>query len=129
MADDTALTTNVLPLDDVERVDNITRAEFHERFVKPLKPVVIRGLAERMQWPAWSKWTPQYFAEKFGDRPVLVNSRTRAGENKHDHYGTRIIMTMREYIDAISNTDDDLRLGARNTVDLALDVADDYTFS
>ncbi len=118
----------LLPLDDVERVDAISREDFVERFVKPGKPVVIRGLAT--QWPAWSKWTPGFFGERFGDKPVIVkNSKIPVeGGGHRAHYGGLVEMTMREYIAKIMTSDEDLRLGARHTLELAQALEGDYAF-
>jgi hypothetical protein len=119
-----------LPLLSVERVDNITREEFLERFVKTNTPVVIRGLAEREGWAAWAKWTPDYFKQRFGDRQVMVACNGVGSGDVRDRtfYGGLVEMNMREYLDKILESGEDMRLAARHTVDIARELADDYGY-
>ncbi|MCB9676170.1 MAG: cupin-like domain-containing protein [Alphaproteobacteria bacterium] len=57
----------------VPRVRDASRRELLERFVKPGLPVVLEGAASH--WPAVKKWSPDWFAERFGDHPVrLMNA-------------------------------------------------------
>jgi hypothetical protein len=45
-------------------------ADFHEGWVVPRRPVVLRGAASH--WPAVGKWTPAYLREKVGARRVRL---------------------------------------------------------
>lgn len=52
----------------IERIDPPTPAEFEERYLRPARPVIIRGAIEH--WPAMKKWSPDYFKARFGERRV-----------------------------------------------------------
>ena len=42
-------------LKPIDIVDDITKEEFFEKYLKPRKPVVIKNMAKN--WPAYQKWT------------------------------------------------------------------------
>ena len=115
-----------MQLNDVERVASITRPEFVERFVRPGKPVIIGNLADG--WPAMKKWTPAYFKERFGERRVMAVTTTKTGTDLVSHYGGHFETSMRELIDAVLERNEDVRLGGRHTLDLALDLIDDFAW-
>jgi hypothetical protein len=54
----------------MDRVHRPGKREFFENWVKPRKPVIMTGLLE--DWPALGKWTPEFFADLGGDRPVRI---------------------------------------------------------
>jgi histone arginine demethylase JMJD6 len=68
----------------VERRRKLSLDEFEQEYVNKLKPVIIEDVAQ--SWPAFSKWSPSYFREVLGDKPVLVD-----GE----------LMLMREFMNAV----------------------------
>jgi Cupin-like domain len=54
----------------VERVSNISLAEFSERFLELRQPVIVTdGLRD---WPARSDWNFEYFQREFGDMQVQL---------------------------------------------------------
>jgi hypothetical protein len=55
---------------EIERIEEITADDFYRRYVATSTPVVITGLAHA--WPAIERWTPRYFAERFGDVEVTM---------------------------------------------------------
>jgi hypothetical protein len=55
----------------IERVEAPTREEFFERWVRPNTPVILTGVGSR--WPAFTRWSPRYFAEKAGESEVTVH--------------------------------------------------------
>jgi hypothetical protein len=65
------------PTADIPEVTSIEVEDFYDRYYFRNLPLVIRGYANG--WPAKLKWTPQYFAEQFGDVTVEVSVR-RNGE-------------------------------------------------
>jgi hypothetical protein len=54
----------------VERRRSLPPEEFFERYYLRNRPVIIEGLMA--DWPALSRWTPEWLAERFGDEPVEV---------------------------------------------------------
>src|SRR5439155_10780447 len=68
----------------VERRSKLSRDEFMQRYVLPGRPVVLTDLAD--DWPARTRWTPQYLKQRYGDVEIEVqterNTDTRYEANK-----------------------------------------------
>jgi hypothetical protein len=56
--------------DEIGRREQLSGAEFLQDYYRTNRPVVITGMLEH--YPARSKWTLDYFAERFGERVVEV---------------------------------------------------------
>jgi hypothetical protein len=54
----------------VERLRGLSPDAFFERYYHRNRPVIIEGLMA--DWPAMSRWSPEWLAERFGDEPVEV---------------------------------------------------------
>ena len=54
-----------------DKVDYITPTDFFRHYYYANRPIIIRGLMK--DWRALSLWTPEYFAEKYGEFTVEVN--------------------------------------------------------
>ncbi len=54
----------------VERIKPPSPEEFEERYVRPSRPVILRGAIDH--WPALRCWSRDYFKRRFGDRSVPV---------------------------------------------------------
>lgn len=85
----------------------ITRKEFEKNYLKPQKPVVLRGLWK--QYPAYEKWTMDYFRETMGNIEVSLFSSLKANPSE-----TLAVphakMRFNEYLDLIEKEPTDLRL-------------------
>lgn len=85
----------------------ITREEFHNTYLKPQKPVVLRGLWKK--YPAYEKWTMDFFKKSMGNIEVGL-----FGNRKEDISKTLEVpnATMRfdEYLNLIEREPTDLRL-------------------
>jgi len=114
-----------LPLIDVPRVPMLSREQFLEEHVRPGTPVVLTGFGH--DWPAMQKWTPAYFRERFGNRRVMAVTTTKQARGHAGHYGVPVEMSMNEYLDAVIEKDEDLRLAARHTAEIAGELVDDFT--
>jgi histone arginine demethylase JMJD6 len=57
----------------IERRHGLAYKEFIEKYLKPHKPVIISDAL--VHWKAVGKWTPQYLAERYGDREFMVDGR------------------------------------------------------
>lgn len=85
----------------------ITRETFCKQFYNPQKPVVMRGLWK--QYPAYSKWTMEYFKKTMGNIEVGLY-----GNRKEDLSKTLQVpnakMHFDEYLNLIEHEPTDLRL-------------------
>ncbi len=57
---------------DVERHADISGNEFRRKCLHPPRPVVLTNAAA--SWPAMEKWSIRWFAEKYGDRELIMDS-------------------------------------------------------
>lgn len=57
-----------MQLEEVQRVETITKEDFLRKYYRPQKPVVIERFVE--DWPAFAKWNLDYMAEVVGDKIV-----------------------------------------------------------
>lgn len=48
----------------------LSQQDFFDKYLKRSKPVIIEGAVKK--WPAFSKWTQQFFRDKFGKNKVHV---------------------------------------------------------
>ncbi len=85
----------------------ITREEFYRDYYVPQKPVVLRGLWK--QYPAYSKWTMDYFKKSMGSIEVGL-----FGNRKEDIAKTlqvpNAVMRFDDYLNLIEREPTDLRL-------------------
>ncbi len=130
----TAMTTTALPalvpssalrLDDVPRVAMLSREQFLAEHLRPQRPVIFTTLGH--DWPAMTRWTPDYFRQRFGDRAVMAVTTTKKAKGHAGHYGVPVEMTMNAYLDAVLVKDEDLRLAARHTREIASELVDDFS--
>lgn len=66
-----------MQVQQIQRLPDITGDSFRKEYLIPKKPVIIENLAP--QWPAYTKWTWDYFKEIAGDAEVPVYNNSRAG--------------------------------------------------
>lgn len=69
--------------------ENITKAEFREKYEDTGKPVILRGMIEK--WDARHNLSPEYLSEKYGSQnfPVSANLPTK-GSPFHQKWGSFI---------------------------------------
>lgn len=95
-------------IDAVTSHADLSPTAFKSDYLGPGKPVVLRGMAK--DWKAVAEWSPEFFAERFGDEAVLtVDGLTRPVVNHEagiGAIGTRT-MTIREQVDAMQRGDPD----------------------
>jgi ribosomal protein L16 Arg81 hydroxylase len=91
----------------IERVSNITKADFVNNYYKPQKPVLIEGLTK--DWPAFKKWDLDYIQSLAGDIvvPLYNNERTK-GRQKSAEPATE--MKLYDYLELLKTKPTDLRI-------------------
>ena len=87
-----------MQLHSIDTVENIQPADFKKNYYIPQKPLVITGLAK--EWPAYKKWSWDYFKEIVGDKKVGLYNNVKSDAytpiNTADDY-----KTFGEYVDMI----------------------------
>jgi histone arginine demethylase JMJD6 len=79
----------------IDKREKLSRKEFLHEYVRKNRPVVITDAAR--EWEALSKWTPQFFKDKYGDRKVPVFERKRTVTVKDS-------VLLGDYIEEISSS-------------------------
>ena len=114
-----------MQLDKVDKVEHISPEDFKNNYYLPRKPLVITGLAK--EWPAYQKWTWDYFKEIVGDKKVglynNVKSDAYTAINTADDY-----KTFGEYIDMIQEGPAGWRIFLFNIFSHAPQLIEDFTW-
>lgn len=91
-------TDDRMQLAPVPRVENISKKDFRENYVKPQKPVVIEHLVD--DWPATKKWNLDYIKKVAGDKVVpLYDDRPISSDQKFNEPHSK--MKMAEYVELL----------------------------
>jgi hypothetical protein len=85
-------------LQEIDRVETITREDFLKNYYKTQKPVVIERFIE--DWPAFSKWNLDYMAKIAGEKMVPLYDN-RPVDHKDGFNEPHAKMKMRDYIDLL----------------------------
>jgi hypothetical protein len=94
-------------------VEDIDPRRFFDEFYFANWPVLLRGLMST--WKALSTWTPQYFAERFGDVEIEVQA-DRESDSRYDERfeNHRSRMRLAEFVDRMPSAGNDIYLTAKN---------------
>ena len=65
-----------MQLKAVDKVEDITPADFKKNYYETMKPLVITGLVKK--WPAYTKWNWDYFIEMVGNEEVGVYNNVKS---------------------------------------------------
>jgi hypothetical protein len=60
--------------DSIDRVSGLAHGELVRRYVDRLRPVVVTDAIGH--WKALSRWTPEFFGDRYGDVPVVIDKAT-----------------------------------------------------
>lgn len=96
-----------LDLAAIPRVANITRRDFQNSYLDPLRPVIVQDLAA--SWPALKTWSPEFFKERYGRKTVKVYNAGFAAPGQ-TYMSNVKTLSLRDYIDVIMTTSADLRM-------------------
>src|SRR5687767_7460114 len=112
-------------LKPIKKVGKITEEDFQENYYKPRRPVVITELAKG--WPAYKKWTWDYFKEVVGDQEVGIYNNIKSDAytpvNKADEY-----TTFARYVDMVRNGPAEWRIFLFNIFNHAPQLTEDFTW-
>ena len=112
-------------LRSIDVIDNILPEEFKQNYYNTRKPVVMRNLAK--QWPAYTKWTWDYFTKVAGSKKVAIYNNVKSDAytpiNKADDY-----TTFGEYINMIRNGPAQWRIFFFNIFAHAPQLKQDFTW-
>lgn len=92
--------TGKLHLDQIPRVEKISKKDFLLNFVKPQKPVVLTHLVD--EWPAVKKWNLDYIRKLAGEKIVpLYDDRPISSKFKFNEPHAQ--MKMADYLDLLES--------------------------
>jgi len=91
----------------IDTVDTISPADFTENYLKPRRPLIIKGLTK--DWPAREKWTPEYLKQVVGNKVVPLYDNSKADPSKPIN-AKAAEMPFNEYIDLIRSQPTELRI-------------------
>ncbi|MDR6371553.1 hypothetical protein J2795_002660 [Chryseobacterium bernardetii] len=110
-------------LKPIDIVDDISKEEFYEKYLKPRRPVVIRNMAKK--WPAYQKWTMEYMKEVVGDVEVPLYDSSKADPSAPIN-ASAAKMKFGDYIDLIQREPTDLRIFLFDPIKYAPKLLEDY---
>ncbi len=111
----------------IERVENISREEFQEKYMKPQKPVIIKHLYGK-DAPVY-QWTFDYFEKELGHIEVGVyddESEERQDDRSYKQAGKR--MKFKDYLDIIRSGPTTKRLFLFNVFKHKKELHNDFHF-
>lgn len=109
----------------IERVSDISPAEFRRDYLIPGRPLILTALAQ--QWPAYTKWTWDYFKEIAGSIEVPVYNNSRAGA-KVPVNGSDGKMPFGDYLDMIQAGPSEWRIFLFNLLKHRPQLREDFSF-
>lgn len=109
----------------IDRVENISPETFLKQYLKPRKPVVITGLSRN--WPAFDKWTWDYFIDLVGTETVGLYNNSRADEHTPVN-GYDEKMRFGDYLQMVKQGPVELRIFLFNIFKYAPQIVRDFTW-
>ncbi|TWR23849.1 cupin-like domain-containing protein [Mucilaginibacter pallidiroseus] len=109
-------------LQPIDTVDLISPEDFREKYLKPRRPLIIKGLTKT--WPAREKWTPEYLKEVVGKKVVPLYDNSKADASKPIN-SAAAEMPFDDYIDLITSSHTELRIFFFNIFKQAPQLLDD----
>lgn len=111
-----------MKLHPVPRVGAIDRETFRREYLRPNKPVVLTELAK--SWPAYDKWTPEFWQTVHGDKEVPVYDRSFAAPGGK-YMSSLKRMPLKDYVEEVKTSEKDLRMFLYNIMAKAPELKDD----
>ncbi|MEB8328506.1 cupin-like domain-containing protein [Flavobacteriaceae bacterium KMM 6897] len=114
-----------MDLQDIPRVNTITKEDFIEQYFKPQKPVVIERFIEG--WPAYSKWNLEYMKQVAGHKTVPLYD-DRPVHHRDGFNEPHAKMQMANYIDLLKAEPTKYRIFLWNVLKEVPELQHDFTF-
>lgn len=114
-----------LNLQDIPRVETITKEDFIKHYFKPQKPVVIERFID--DWPAYAKWNLEYIKEIAGDKMVPLYD-DRPVDYKDGFNEPHAKMKMSDYVDLLKREPTKFRIFLWNILKEVPQLQKDFTF-
>jgi hypothetical protein len=114
-----------MQLQEIDRVETITKEAFLANYFKPQRPVVIERFIE--SWPAFTKWDLDYMAEVVGEKTVPLYDN-RPVDHKDGFNEPHASMKMRDYIELIKREPTKFRIFLWNILKEVPELQKDYTY-
>jgi len=112
-------------LQPIEKIGSISDEDFKEQYYKPRVPIVLTHLAR--SWPAYNKWTWDYFKDVVGDKEVGIYNNIKSDAytpvNKADDY-----IRFGDYIDMVCKGPAEWRIFLFNIFNHAPQLNKDFTW-
>ena len=112
-------------LQPIKKVEHINDEDFQQNYYKTRRPIVITGLAK--PWPAYTKWTWEYFKEIVGKQRVGIYNNVKSDAytpvNRADSY-----TSFSEYVDMVRKGPSEWRIFLFNIFNHAPQLTDDFTW-
>lgn len=112
-----------LHLKPIDIVEDISKEDFYNNYLKPRKPVVLKNMAKK--WPAFQKWTMEYMKETVGDVEVPLYDSSKADPAAPIN-SSAMKMKFADYIDLIQRQPTDLRIFLFDPIKSAPKLLEDY---
>ena len=119
------MTKEHVSYEQIVRVKHLSKENFIRLYLKQEKPVVVENFTQ--DWPAYQKWSLDYFADNYGDVVVpLYNSNPAKGKEpsrkpvKH--------LPLKAYIDILRKGPTDLRIFFFNILKKAPNLQQDFKY-
>jgi len=115
-------------LDGLDRVENITREEFQEKYMKPQRPVIIRNFYGEDS-PLYTKWSFDYFKKELGNLEVGVyDAEGKKASDDRSYKGAPDKMKFGDYIDLVQSGPTSKRLFLFNVFKHKKELFKDFEF-
>ncbi len=114
-----------LNLQEIPRVQTITKEGFLKNYFEPQKPVVIERFVE--DWPAYTKWDLEYIRKVAGHKTVLLYDN-RPVDYKDRFNEPHAKMKMTDYIDLLKNEPTKFRIFLWNILKEIPELQKDFSY-
>lgn len=114
-----------LNLQQIPRVETITKANFIKHYLKPQKPVVIERFVDH--WPAHSKWSLDYMKDVAGEKTVPLYD-DRPVDYKDGFNEAHATMKMSDYIDLLQREPTKFRIFLWNILKEVPQLQKDFSY-
>ena len=115
----------MMKLRPVDSVENISGEDFRENYLKPRRPVILKGIST--QWLAYQKWQLPFFKQLAGNIEVPLYDNSKPTPNSKLNAPDKV-MKFGDYLDAIASGPIDLRMFLFNIFDHLPELCQDFTY-